>query len=216
MIRLYTVSGSPYGWRVQLALAYKQIAHDVRWLSIAKDELKDPAYLALNPRGRVPTLVDGDVVVYESLAILAYIEAAHPEPRLLGTTPAATARIWRVISEHTAYLDPAVETFILPLYFGSTDGKLDALNTAAQTIHDELARFADQLTRTRYLAGDELTLADLVVLPHVQSILRAASKPAATALTLPFQPLAQPLADWKARLEALPYYPDTVPPHWRS
>lgn len=215
MIELYTISGSPYGWRVQLALAHKQIAHDVKWLSADKGELHHPSYLALNPRGRVPTLVDGDLVLYESLAILAYLEAAWPAPPLLGTTPAETGQIWRVIAEYTAYLDAAVEAFILPLYFGKAAGKTAELNAAARTIGDELGRLAEPLARTRYLAGDELTLADLVVLPHVQSILRAASKPGASELALPFLPLAPALADWKARLEALPYYASTYPPHWR-
>lgn len=215
MIELYTISGSPYGWRVQLALAHKQIAHDVKWLSVDKGELHQPSYLALNPRGRVPTLVDGDLVLYESLAILAYLEAAWPAPPLLGTTPAETGQIWRVIAEYTAYLDAAVEAFILPLYFGTSAGKTDELNAAARTIGDELGRLAAPLARTRYLAGDELTLADLVVLPHVQSILRAAGKPGASGLALPFLPLAPALADWKARLEALPYYAATFPPHWR-
>lgn len=214
MIELYTISGSPYGWRVQLALAHKQIAHEVKWLSVANNELQQPSYLALNPRGRVPTLVDGDLVLYESLAILAYLEAAWPVPPLLGTTPAETGQIWRVIAEYTAYLDPAVEAFILPLYFGTAAAKTAELNAAARTIGDELGRLAEPLARTRYLAGDELTLADLVVLPHVQSILRAAGKPGASELALPFLPLPPPLADWKTRLEALPYYPATYPPHW--
>ena len=63
-----------------------------------------------------------------------------------------------------------------------------------------------------------MTAADLVVLPHVQSILRAASKDAARAFALPFLPLdaTHPaLAAWRDRMMALPYYARTVPPHWR-
>ncbi|HEY5949307.1 MAG TPA: glutathione S-transferase family protein [Kofleriaceae bacterium] len=211
-LELYTISGSPYAWRVQLALEHKQIPFELRTLSMSAGDVRAPAFLALNPRGRVPVLVDGDYVLNESLAILAYIEARWPTPALFGATPAQTGRIWRVIAECTAYLDAPVEDFTVPIYFNRPSDKLDS---AAKAIADELSPLAAQLERTPWLAGDQLTAADFVVLPHVQSILRAASKPAASTLALPFLPLAPTLADWRARIEALPYYARTVPAHWR-
>lgn len=83
---------------------------------------------------------------------------------------------------------------------------------------NEAAGSNQRLARTPYLAGHAVTAADLVVLPHVQSILRAASKDAARAFALPFLPLdaTHPaLAAWRDRMMALPYYARTVPPHWR-
>lgn len=209
---LYTISGSPYGWRVQLALEAKGVAYELRVLSLAAGELAAPAYRALNPRGRVPTLVDGDEVIYESLAILAYVDARWPAPPLLGTTPHETAAIWRVIAEYTAYLDPAVEAFILPIYFGRD---LAPACAAMPVITEELARLAAPLARTPYLAGEAPTAADLVVLPHLQSVLRAAGKPAAADLAPPFLPLSPALAAWRTRMEAQPWYAATIPPHWR-
>jgi glutathione S-transferase len=211
-LELYAISGSPYTWRVQLALEHKQIPYALRTLSISAGEQRAPAFLALNPRGRVPVLVDGDYVLNESLAILQYVEARWPAPPLFGTTPRQTGDIWRVISEYGAYLDAAVEGFILPIYFGEG---LDGIDAHVRTIADELGVLAARLDRTRYLAGDDVSAADFVVLPHVQSVLRAAGKPAASTLTLPFLPLAESLADWRTRLESLPYYPRTVPAHWR-
>jgi glutathione S-transferase len=211
-LELYAISGSPYTWRVQLALEHKGIPFELHTLSITKGETRAPDFLAMNPRGRIPVLVDEGYVLSESIAILAYIEARWPSSPLLGTTPQQTGAIWRVISEYTSYLDTAVEAFILPLYFNRPS---DKLQPAADTIGNELARYAAQLDRTRWLAGDELTAADFVVLPHLQSILRAAGKPGARDLTLPFLPLAASLADWRARMEALPYYARTVPAHWR-
>lgn len=213
-LELITIAGSPYGWRVQLALEHKGIPYRVRTLSLSAGELRTPAYLALNPRGRVPTLVDGDFTLSESLAILAYLEARWPEPPLLGTAPRDTGRIWRAIAEYTAYLDAAVEDFILPLYFGRAADEADKVRAAAATIADELARYEAQLAAAPFLAGDELTAADLVVFPHVQSVLRAAGKDAARDLELPFLPLPPALAAWRARLETLPYYPRTIPPNW--
>ena len=211
-LELYTISGSPYAWRVQLALEHKQIAYELRPLSLRDGEQRQPAFLALNPRGRVPVLVDGDFVLNESLAILQYIEARWPKPALFGAPPRQTGAIWRVISEYTSYLDPAVEAFILPIYFGKP---LDGVEAAARIIGDELVQMAATLRRSPFLAGDELTAADFVVLPHLQSVLRAAGKPAAQALSLPFLPLPPAIADWRARIEAMPYYPRTIPAHWR-
>ena len=184
-------------------------------LSAQAGETRTPAYLALNPRGHVPTLVEGDVVLYESIAILAYLEARWPSPPLFGTAPRETGEIWRVIAECTCYLQAAAEAFILPLYFGDAEGRAAELEQAARTIHAELARITASLAHSPYLVGDALSAADLVMLPAVQSLLRAAGKPAAAALAIPFLPLAPELDAWRARLEALPYYARTYPPHWR-
>jgi glutathione S-transferase len=193
-LKLYGFSGSPYTWRVQLALEHKQVAYELETLSVSGGDARSAAFRALNPRGRVPVLVDLDYVLYESLAILAYIETRWPTPRLFGHAPRDTGTIWRVIAEYTSYLDEAVESFILPLYNGKVPSDVERVT---HTLTEELGSLTDQLQRTKYLAGDELTAADLVVLPHVQSILRAASKPAAKALVLPFLPLAPPLDAWR-------------------
>ena len=75
----YWGSGSPYSWRVLLALEHKGLAYNSHLLQLAMQEHKAPHMLALNPRGRVPTLKDGDYVVFESLAILYYLDRKQPE-----------------------------------------------------------------------------------------------------------------------------------------
>jgi glutathione S-transferase len=217
-VELYLLSGSPYAWRVQLALEHKGIPYVTRMLSLSAGDLRAPDYLALNPRGRVPTLVDGDVVLYESMAILAYLEARSPTPALFGATPREIGATWRVISEYTSYADPAVEAFILPIYFGRAAEQAAEIRAAVATLAAELARWEETLARTPYLAGDALSAADFVVYPAVQSILRAAGKDAARAFDLPFLPFAgtHPAIDaWRQRIEALPYHARTWPPHWR-
>jgi len=216
-VELYMSSGSPYAWRVQLALEHKAIPYTTHMLSLSAREQRSAAYLALNPRGRVPTLVDGDVVLYESLAILAYLEARSPSPPMFGATPRAVGVTWRVISEYTAYLDPAVEAFILPIYFGKAMEHAASIGDAVRTIADELARYEAMLSRMPYLAADAPSAADFVVYPAVQSILRAAGKDAARAFELPFWPLPAKHAAieaWRQRMIALPYHDRTYPPHW--
>ena len=61
-IDVYWGSGSPYAWRVLLALEYKRLQYTSHILQFSKQEHKSPQMLALNPRGRVPVLKDGDYV----------------------------------------------------------------------------------------------------------------------------------------------------------
>ena len=83
---LFWISGSPYAWRVQLALEYKGVPYVSRRLDAGKQEHRAPAFLALNPRGKVPVLKTGDATLYESVAIIAFLDRAHPAVPLLGQT----------------------------------------------------------------------------------------------------------------------------------
>ena len=103
-IELYWGSGSPFAWRVMLTLEVKKLAYESKLLEFSKGEHKTPAYLQLNPRGKVPTLKDGDFAVYESIAIMAYLDRKYPEPPLFGKTAEETGLIWQTISECESYL----------------------------------------------------------------------------------------------------------------
>jgi glutathione S-transferase len=217
-IELHWLSGSPYAWRVMLALELKGVAYASRLHQLSTGELQSAEYLALNPRGRVPTLVDDGFVLYESLAILAYLDRKFPAPSLFGQSARETGLIWRHIAEYTAYTDPATEALILPLYFGTAREHAASVKEAAATLHVELGRLEAALTENPFLAGAGPSAADLVVYPHVKSIERAASKDAARDLDLDLLPLPArwpQLGKWMARIEALPGYQKTYPPHWR-
>jgi glutathione S-transferase len=217
-IELHWLSGSPYAWRVQLALELKGLSYVSHLRQLSSGELKSPEYLALNPRGRVPTLVDDGFVLYESLAILAYLDRKFPTPALFGNSAEETGLIWCVIAEYTAYVDPAVEDFILPLYFGKAAEHAESVREAATTLRVELGRLEQRLRSSAHLAGPELSAADLVVYPHVRSIERAGSKDGARALDIDLVPLSSrwpALSAWARRIEALPGFERTFPPHWR-
>src|SRR5436190_23236563 len=117
-IEVFMISGSPFAWRVLLALELKGLAYETRVLEMSKGEHKSPAYLAINPRGRVPTLRDGDTVVYESLAILAYLDRRYPTPPLFGATPREAGLVWQTVCETLSDLDGPAESYTVPLYFG--------------------------------------------------------------------------------------------------
>src|SRR5215212_9948309 len=86
-IRLHYHPRSTYSRRVRIALLDKSIDHELVLVDMAAGQHKSPGYLALNPYGRVPTIEHDGFVLYESTAILGYVEAVQPDGRLLPRDP---------------------------------------------------------------------------------------------------------------------------------
>ena len=123
MIHFYYGSGSPYAWRVWLALEHKALPYELQLMSFSGGDLKTDAYRAINPRGRVPAIVDGDFVLYESAAILDYLHEAYASsgaPLLPAETHRrAVAR--RMIREADEYVAHAMEQLVTQVLFTSAD-----------------------------------------------------------------------------------------------
>jgi len=217
-LELFWGSGSPFAWRVLLTLEVKRLKYESKLLEFSKQEHKAPDYLRLNPRGKVPTLKDGDFVLYESLAIMAYLDQKYPDPPIFGTTAQETGTIWRSISETESYLIPPGVKLAGPIFFGQGLEKTDEIQAAAATIRDELKRIDTALAGSAWMVGSRLSAADIALFPLIQLLLRAASKDAAKPLNLGFSPLGQTypnIATWVTRVEAIPGYEKTYPPHWK-
>jgi maleylacetoacetate isomerase len=91
-VKLYTYYRSQASFRVRIALNLKGLAHDDTFLHLEKGDQLAADYKALNPQMVVPTLIDGDVKLFQSLAILEYLDEKYPEPPLLPAD--AAARAW--------------------------------------------------------------------------------------------------------------------------
>jgi len=91
-VKLYTYYRSQASFRVRIALNLKGLAHDDTFLHLEKGDQFKVEYQALNPQMVVPTLIDGDVKLFQSLAILEYLDEKYPEPPLLPKD--AGARAW--------------------------------------------------------------------------------------------------------------------------
>jgi len=218
-LEVYWGSGSPYAWRVLLTLEVKHLKYESKILEFSRQQNKSPGYLKLNPRGKVPTLKDGDFILYESLAIMTYLERKYPEPPIFGRTPQETGTIWRIISECDSYLLEPISKVARPLYFGGVSEKRHEILEAAKTVHNELAHLEASAAMSPWLTGTEVTAADIAIFPFAQTILRAASKEDAKPLNLGFLPLNERyphLAAWVERVEGIPGYERTYPPHWRQ
>src|SRR5215475_13683611 len=150
-IGLYWSSGSPFSWRVMLTLEVKGLAYESKLLEFSKGQNKSPAYLRLNPRGKVPTLKDGDFVLYESLAIMSYLDRKNPDPPLFGKTPEEAGLIWRTLAECESYIVAAGDKVVRPIFFGKGLERAEEIQQAAQTLRHELKLIDKQLAGSHWL-----------------------------------------------------------------
>jgi len=218
-LEIYWGSGSPFAWRALLTLEVKKAHYTSRLMEFSKGDLKTPKFLALNPRGKVPTLKDDGFVLSESLAIMAYLDRKFPEPPLFGRSDRETGRIWSVTLESSNYLEPVDQRVVAPIFFGRAAEKANDIRAARKDLHSELQNLEQKLARQQWLATESLSAADIAVYPFIEVLLRAAGKEEARSLDLgllPFGETYPALAAWRDRIKALPGYDKTYPPHWRQ
>jgi glutathione S-transferase len=212
-LTFYYGSGSPYAWKVWLALEHKGIAYEAKCLSFDANETRTPEYLKINPRGRVPAIVDDGFALYESNAIAEYLDERTPEKPLLpkGVKERAVAR--RLIGEVVADFEPAFDPFSeATLYTKPEERDQKLIAEKRAKLDAELARWADAL-QGDFFAGS-VGLVDYTVFPWIRMLPRIEER----APGFGYKPTDFPpkLAAWLARIEALPYYDKTYPPHWRG
>ena len=172
----YWVNGSIASWRVQLVLHEKGLAFEPRRVRVMGEhrETRTPEFLALNPRGQAPVLVDGPVVINESLAIMTYLELRYPEPTLLPRDAEVMARVLACVqeSETTAIAyEPLEQLFVLDDATPSPDQR-SSLAGALAAIDRELSLWEDRLAVGPFLVGSALTLADCAFYPVVAYLAR--------------------------------------------
>jgi glutathione S-transferase len=218
-IDVYWGSGSPYSWRVLLALEHKGLPYKSHLLRLAMQEHKSPHMLAINPRGRVPTLKDGDYVVFESLAVLYYLERKYPAKPLFGESAEEGAVIMRVCCEYQAYIEPHLMRIVRALLDRIGDPQSDESTYAMHMIAGEARTIEGRLSRGPWIVGDRPSASDYMIYPGIKLLLRALARPEARELSSRFLPVEAnypALGRWLKRVEALPGYERTYPPHWRD
>ena len=218
-ITLYWGSGSSFSWRVLLALEHKGLAYGSQLLQFDKQEHQSPQMLKLNPRGRVPVLKDGDYVVFESVAVLYYLDVKYPEPPIFGTSPEEAGGIMRVICEFQAYAEPALSKIVTAIFADQVADEIDALTDAMHVVAREARTIEGRLSKEQWIVGASYSATDMVIFPWIQILRRALNRSAAAELGARFLPMERnypALARWIHRIESLPGYERTYPPHWRE
>ena len=92
-MKLYGFCRSSAAFRVRIALNLKGLAYEQVSIHLRRNVQRSPDFLKLNSQGLVPALIDGGLVLTQSLAIAEYLEETHPEPALLPRDPAGRARV---------------------------------------------------------------------------------------------------------------------------
>jgi glutathione S-transferase len=212
-ITFYYASGSPYAWRVWLALEHKGISYELRRLSFDKGDLKTPEFRALNPRGRVPVIVDDGFALYESAAIIEYLEDKQPgEPRLFSADLHERATQRRMIREADQYFAEPLERLVAAVLFtGPEQRSQQLISDICTDIRNELANWETKISGD-YLAGT-LSAADFTLFPEIALVLRIARR---NPGLIPRDLMGKKTATWMHRMEALPLSRKTWPPHWNQ
>jgi GST-like protein len=167
MYDLYTAP-TPNGRKVSIALEELGLPYTVHVLDLARLEQKTPDYLALNPNGRIPTLVDreeGDFVIFESGAILTYL--AEKTGRLLPADPRGRSRVFQWLFFQMAGIGPMQgQANVFYRYAPERiPYAIERYQRETRRLYEVLDR---RLSTTSYLAGD-YSIADIATYPWVAS-----------------------------------------------
>lgn len=211
-ITFYAGSGSPPSWKVWLTLEHKKIPYDLKMLSFDAGDQKKPEYLAINPRGLVPAIVDDGFALGESSAIVEYLEERWPEPTVLPGGPRERATARRLALE-VSYLDSAFEE-LRAHTVNAQKGTADPAEMPRKVgaVVEQIAMF-ERAFAGEFVAGNALSLADFALYPLLALIRRIAGRFKVAPLESAIGPRLGP---WMARIEALPYFERTYPPHWKG
>ena len=200
-MKLYGFPPSPNTWKVRALASHLGIKLDLEFVDLTKTRTAN--YLALNPTGRTPTLIDGDFTLTESNAILQYLAE---NSALLPNDARARADItrwqcWQLAHWGAEACQPLIVNRLVKklLNLGPPDEAAVAKGTEA--FHKEAKMLDAHLAKQPYLVGKSLTIADFAV---------AAPLFYSQQGGLPVEPYAK-LRDWFGRVSALPAWKDSAP-----
>lgn len=173
-MKLYTYFRSSAAYRVRIALHLKQLDYEAVPVHLVRNggEQRQADYLALNPAGLVPTLVDDANVLQQSLAIIEYLDEVHPQPALLPGSPAERARIRAIAQAIACDIHPVNNLRVLRYLvheLGVNDAQKNAwyrhwIAIGLSAVESMLS--ADPRTGL-FCHGDTPTLADCCLVPQV-------------------------------------------------
>ena len=176
-VTVHGISFSPYVRSVIMALQIKSVPYQVRpvELGVAPDALGSEEHRQLHPFGRVPVLDDGGFRIYETQAILRYLEARFPQSPLQPTTPQAIGRMSQAIGILDCYMFAqairpiGAQRVVLPRLMGVASD--EAIVAEALPSAQACLIALDRLLRDKpFLAGDALSMADIMLAPQLHLV----------------------------------------------
>ena len=203
-IELYVFPPSPRAFKVMVVANHLGVDATLRFLDLRKGAQKEAAYARLNPNQRMPTLRDGDDIIWESEAVLQYLALKNPAGGLLPADARARLAQWQFWN--LAHWDPACAVFAFEyvakrfLRGGDAAPDMAAIAKGTEVFHRVASVLEGQLEGKRFMLGDTLTLADFSL---------GAAMILAEAAHLPLAAYGA-IARWQATLAALPAWRQTL------
>jgi glutathione S-transferase len=204
-IELYVFPPSPRAFKVLVVANHLGLDYELRYLDMRNGAHKSPGYAAMNPNMRMPTMKDGDYVLWESDAIQQYLALRKPESGLLPLDERARLDVTRWQFWGLAHWDSSCAVFIFENFvkarlLGIPEPDRAALEKAREPFHRAARVLDGQLTGRTYVTGKTLTLADFAL---------GAALNLAGPAEIPIEPYAQ-IRRWFDTLRALPAWQRTL------
>jgi glutathione S-transferase len=204
-MKLYGFPASPNTWKVRALAAYLKTPLEFEFVDLIKGAQFAPAYLALNPAGRTPTLVDGDFTLWESNAIMQYIASKTATP--LWPSDARTRadisrwQCWELAHWGAQACGPLTFENLVKKFVNLGAPDATAVAKATEAFNKEAKMLDAHLAKQKYLVGGTLTIADFTC---------AAPLFHAAGAGMPIAPYAN-VRGWFERVSALPCWSETAP-----
>lgn len=169
-MKLYGFPGSPNTWKVRALADHIGVPVELQIVDLTKGEQKSPAYLAINPTGRTPSLVDGELKLFESTAIMQYI-GAKAKSDLWPDDDATRALImqwqsWQL--QHWAKAcEPLLGERIVKAFFKLGEPDQAVIAKAEETFRNEARILDAHLAKHAHLVSSQLTIADFSVAAYL-------------------------------------------------
>jgi maleylacetoacetate isomerase/maleylpyruvate isomerase len=180
-MELYGYCRSSASFRVRIALGLKDLSYDYRTVRLVEGEQFGEAYAAVSPTPLVPQLVDGEVSIGQSLAIIEYLDERHPQPPLLPGGAQERARIRSLALDIACEIHPLNNLRVLRYLVRDMKVGDEAKNAwyrhwVEQGLTLVERRLANEPQTGLYCHGDTPTLADCVLIPQVFNARRFACR----------------------------------------
>jgi glutathione S-transferase len=167
MYILYHFPYSQHARRVVSLMVEANLEYELRHVDMGKGEHRSAEYLAINPNHQVPTLIDGDIKIHESNAILRYLCVKHGLDTWYPKEPPVRAKVEQWLDWNQCRLSPTVVDIVLNSVFLGSAGDKAAVERGLSRL-PELSSILDAgLAGTQFLAGSRPTIADLSVASSV-------------------------------------------------
>lgn len=205
-MKLYTFPAAPNPRKVHAVIEHLGIKNiDIHIINLPQGEQHSPEFLAINPMGRLPALVDGDFVLWESNAICEYLCDLQGDTSLYPRDLRLRADIsrwlfWQASDWMSATGPMAYERFVKKMFF-KTEPDKDRVERAEKLFHTTAAVLDKHLATRSFLVNNQFTLADIAI-----ASLTTFAGPA----EFPMEPYAH-LRAYLARLDEIPAWKNTAP-----